>query len=74
MKTRPQRFVLTLQLNEDETDPDGYRRLRLALKRLLRCWGLRCTKIDFPDSAHQPPGLPPQNESTNPDKFEPLDG
>jgi hypothetical protein len=49
METKPQRFVLTLQPSKDETDPEGYRRLRMALKKLLRCWGLRCVRIDYPD-------------------------
>lgn len=35
-------FNLTLQPLPDPSDPSGYRRLRKALKALLRSYGLRC--------------------------------
>jgi hypothetical protein len=44
-------FVLTLEALPRHDDASGMRRLRGALKSLLRAWGLRCTKLDFPDAA-----------------------
>ena len=38
-------FKLTLEAQPDPSDPSGYRRLRKALKVLLRSFGLRCTNI-----------------------------
>lgn len=35
-------FTLTLEPLPDPSDPSGYRRLRKALKALLRSFGLRC--------------------------------
>ncbi|WP_428305835.1 hypothetical protein [Lacipirellula sp.] len=39
--TKP-RFNLLIEANHQADDPDGTRRLRLVLKRLLRSFGLRC--------------------------------
>jgi len=39
------RYKLILQPTPDRSDPDGVRRLRRALKRLLRGYGLRCVEI-----------------------------
>jgi hypothetical protein len=39
-------FKLTLRPEPDRTDPQGIRRLRRALKCLLRSFGLRCTDIE----------------------------
>jgi len=41
----PAGFVLTLRPVPDATDPDGIRRLRRALKCLLRSFGLRCVRL-----------------------------
>lgn len=61
-KPRP-RYLLTLQPTPDKTDPDGIRRLRRALKSLLRCFGLRCVRIEpDPNQQHQAP---------NPDQAKP---
>jgi len=38
-------FKLTLEAQPDPSDPHGYRRLRKALKVLLRSFGLRCVDI-----------------------------
>jgi len=38
-------FKLTLEAQPDPSDPSGYRRLRKALKVLLRSFGLRCVDI-----------------------------
>ena len=38
-------FKLTVQAQPDPSDPSGYRRLRKALKVLLRSFGLRCTDV-----------------------------
>lgn len=39
-------FILTLEAQPDRTDPHGHRRLRIALKRLLRGFGLRCKRVE----------------------------
>jgi hypothetical protein len=41
------RFRLTLAAKRRADDADGMRRLRGALKTLLRGWGLRCTWIEY---------------------------
>ena len=38
-------YHLTLTPTPDPSDPSGLRRLRRALKALLRSYGLRCTAI-----------------------------
>jgi hypothetical protein len=38
-------YQLTLEPTPDPSDPTGLRRLRRALKCLLRSFGLRCTNI-----------------------------
>jgi hypothetical protein len=38
-------FYLTLKAEPNPSDPTGLRRLRRALKCLLRSFGLRCTNI-----------------------------
>jgi hypothetical protein len=38
-------YKLTLRPEPDKSDPAGIRRLRRALKCLLRSFGLRCTDI-----------------------------
>jgi hypothetical protein len=38
-------FELTLVAQHREHDPDGNLRLRMALKLLLRTFGLRCTSV-----------------------------
>ena len=38
-------FNLTLRPTPDPSDPSGYRRLRKALKVLLRSFGLRCVDV-----------------------------
>ncbi len=43
--TPPTEFFLTLRPLPDKSDPSGLRRLRRALKALLRSYGLRCTAI-----------------------------
>jgi hypothetical protein len=37
--------MLTIHADTDPTDPDGIRRLRLVLKRLLRAHRLKCLAI-----------------------------
>lgn len=45
------RFILHLEAHpRPGGDHDGLRRLRAVLKLLLRCFGFRCTRIDYPDS------------------------
>ena len=44
MKPKP-RFSLTLEGEHDTSDPDGYRRVKLLLKRLLRSHNLKCVAI-----------------------------
>ncbi len=44
MSSRPE-FVVKLRAPADPTDPGGIRRLRAALKRLGRGYGLRCVAI-----------------------------
>ena len=44
MKDHPE-FHLRLRCPADPTDPGGYRRLRAALKRLLRSYGLRALEV-----------------------------
>lgn len=39
-------YVLHLRPEPQADDPDGTRRLRAALKRLLRSYGLRCVRFD----------------------------
>ena len=39
------RFTLTLQAEPDASDPSGHRRLRMAVKRLGRGYGLRCIAL-----------------------------
>ena len=53
MTTRPPKptFRLTLEaLPRPGGDTDGMRRLRAALKALLRNWGLKCKAIEYPTS------------------------
>lgn len=38
-------FYLTLTPTPDPSDPTGLRRLRRALKALLRLYGLRCVEV-----------------------------
>ncbi len=52
-------YTLTLRPEPDPGDPDGIRRLRAALKRLLRCYGLRCIALApeaMPTAADAPAG------------------
>jgi len=44
-----ERYALTLRAEPRAGDPDGTRRLRALLKRLLRGYGFRCTRIDVID-------------------------
>jgi hypothetical protein len=39
-------YQVTLEVKPQPDDPDGVRRVRMALKRLLRTFGLRCTKVE----------------------------
>jgi len=39
-------FIIELEAQPDRTDPHGHRRLRIALKRLLRGVGLRCKRAE----------------------------
>ena len=39
-------YTIRLRCQHDPTDPDGIRRLRAALKRLLRGYGLRCIAVE----------------------------
>jgi hypothetical protein len=39
------RYTLVIQPEMDHSDVDGIRRLRLALKRMLRSLGIRCLHI-----------------------------
>jgi hypothetical protein len=39
-------YRVTLRPLPDESDPKGVRRLRLALKVLLRRFGLKCTSVE----------------------------
>ncbi|WP_152098008.1 hypothetical protein [Lacipirellula parvula] len=39
-------YQLTLEAKPQADDPDGARRVRMALKRLLRSFGLRCVKVE----------------------------
>jgi hypothetical protein len=53
------RFELVLEAAHDPTDGDGSRRLRGALKRLLRSFGLRCIRVEpvtKPVNTAIPPG------------------
>jgi hypothetical protein len=42
-------FRLTLVPNHQPDDPQGFRRMRMVLKRLLRGFGFRCTLIEYPE-------------------------
>ncbi len=42
--TKP-RYQLLIEVQHQADDPDGVRRLRMALKRLLRSFGLRCVSV-----------------------------
>jgi hypothetical protein len=44
-------FKLTLRPEPDKSDPAGIRRLRRALKCLLRSFGLRC--VDIQESGNE---------------------
>ncbi len=46
-------YKLTLRPEPDKSDPQGIRRLRRALKCLLRSFGLRCT--DIQESGNESP-------------------
>lgn len=39
------KYVLTVDIKDDATDPHGFRRLRLALKRMLRGLRIKCVSI-----------------------------
>lgn len=39
-------YQLTLEAKPQVDDPDGARRIRMALKRLLRSFGLRCIRVE----------------------------
>jgi hypothetical protein len=39
-------YQLTLRARSQRDDPEGIRRLRLALKRLLRGYGLTCVSVE----------------------------
>lgn len=39
------RFQILIEAQPQADDPDGNRRLRMALKRLLRSFGLRCVSV-----------------------------
>jgi hypothetical protein len=45
MNERRPRFTLTIEARPDASDPEGHRRLWLALKVLLRRFGWRCIGI-----------------------------
>lgn len=47
MKVKPV-FVLTLEALPRDRDPSGMLRLRAVLKLLLRSFGFRCKRIDYP--------------------------
>lgn len=38
-------FLITLKVLPDNSDPEGYRRLRAFLKSARRAWRLQCTAI-----------------------------
>lgn len=46
MKTPKPRYTLTLRPLPDKSDPAGVRRLRAALKALLRSYRLRCERCE----------------------------
>lgn len=53
-------YLITVNAPPNTSDPDGTRRLRLALKRMLRSYGLRCVDIErkttaAPDDAYARP-------------------
>lgn len=54
-------FVLTLEPTPRWNDPSGMRRLRGLLKHLLRAWGMRVKRIDYPGIEPPPAG----SEATN---------
>lgn len=39
------RYQLLIEVQHQANDPDGVRRLRMALKRLLRSFGMRCVTV-----------------------------
>jgi hypothetical protein len=39
-------YQITLEAKPQPDDPDGVRRLRMGLKRLLRSFGLRCVRVE----------------------------
>jgi hypothetical protein len=49
-RSRPE-FKITLRPEPDKSDPAGIRRLRRALKCLLRSFGLRC--VDIQESGNE---------------------
>jgi hypothetical protein len=51
-------FVLRLRAPVDPTDPDGTRRLRAALKRMLRSYGLRALEVRRADAKAGSPTPP----------------
>jgi hypothetical protein len=75
--SKPQAFTLMLVALHRYDDPQGWRRMRAVLKRLLRGFGFRCVSIvadPSPDGARQGPELLAHIESRNPEQFESLDG
>ncbi|WP_428306751.1 hypothetical protein [Lacipirellula sp.] len=49
----PTTYHLTLEAKPQADDPDGVRRVRMALKKLLRSFGLKCVRVE--PAVHQRP-------------------
>jgi hypothetical protein len=64
MTTPKPQFVLHLEAmpKADGSDPSGMYRLKGALKHLLRAWGLRCKRIEYPQCAEP---TPPESQGTS---------
>lgn len=49
------RYVIILEADDRPSDPNGTRRLRAMLKRLLRAWGFKCLEAKPIDEAKEKP-------------------
>jgi hypothetical protein len=52
------RYRLILRPLEDESDPQGIRRLRRGLKHLLRACRIRCERVEQVETEEGGPALP----------------
>jgi hypothetical protein len=59
---KPHAVILHLQPSYWPDDPDGDRRLRAILKRLLRAYEFRLTKLECPGYGPQPTQARPGDE------------